>query len=418
MKSIAESLVKIKVKKEFNLSNVLTQVQALLSLNNDGKITTKGLSIYPNIKNLLLNTFEFPSCTKHLNLELAVSTTLHKYLESDDKSDNNFIETLKATCISELRKPEMEYTLLTSISLSHENLNDFSAELMDCQIQFHGHPPSHLTGRNEVLLKQGSAMSEGEMPDGYTIVTVKIRSRYYKEAMDRGLEALDVIRGLINLDVNATGLIFGDEWQPINKVTYGKIHTLHDKAGVALFNPVYFEPNFVSRVPINDSKDELLKKNILHRLKRMEQIKFGQQILRAIVRFTRALDEPDKDVAIIKLWATFETLLLDSVEDRSKISKMLSALHSNSELELLFLENIRLYRNNHVHSGLQDDSPIKYSFRLQNNFINLLNYYLQINHASLEEANQDLLLASKGKLHLTKGLDQTKRVLDMFQELL
>jgi hypothetical protein len=35
-----------------------------------------------------------------------------------------------------------------------------------------------------------------------------------------------------------------------------------------------------------------------------------------------------------------------------------------------------------------------------------------------EEANQDLLLASKGKLHLTKDLDQTKRVLDMFQELL
>jgi hypothetical protein len=413
-----ESLVKIKVKKEFNLSNILTQAQASLSLSGDGGITTKNLSIYPDIKNLLLNAFDFPPCTKHLNLELAISMTIRKYLEGDDKSDSNFIETLKATCLSDLQKPEEEYTLLTSISLSHENLNGFNVKLIDCQIQFHTHIPSHLTGRNEVLLEQGSTMSEGEMPDGYTIVSVKIRSRYYKEAMERGLEALDVIRGLINMDVNAYGLIFGNEWEPVNKVTCGKIHTLHDKAGGALHKPVYFESNFVNRVPISNSKDEVLKKNIIWRLTRMEQIQFGQRIMGAMVRFARALDEPDNNVAVIKLWATFESLLLDNGEDCSKISKMLSVLHSNSELELLFLENIRLYRNSHVHSGIQDNSPIKYSYRLQNNFIVLINYYLQHEHASLEEANQDLLLTSKGKLHLTNGLDQTKRVLHRFQEFL
>jgi hypothetical protein len=219
------------------------------------------------------------------------------------------------------------------------------------------------------------------------------------------------------MDVNASDLIFGNEWQPVNKVTCGKIHTLHDKTGEALSKPVYFEPNFVKRVPINDSKDEVLKKNIIWRLTNMEQIKFGQRILGAMVRFARALDEPDNNVAVIKLWATFETLLLDNGEDRNKISKMLSALHSNSELELLFLENIRLYRNGHVHSGIQDNSPIKYSYKLQNNFIGLINYYLQIKHISLEEANRDLLLASKGKSHLENDLNRTERVLSRFGHL-
>ncbi|GAC28598.1 hypothetical protein [Brumicola pallidula] len=409
--------MKIKVKKEFNLSIVLAQVRASLPLNGEGNVTTEDLSIYPNIKDLLLNIFVFPPRTKHLNLEFAVSTALHKYLRSDDKSDNHFIETLKATCLSELQKQEEEYTLLTSISLSHENLRGFNVKLLDCQIQFHHHSPSHLTHRSKVLLEQGSQISKDEMPSGYTIVTVLVRSRYCKEAMERALEALDVIRGLINLDVNASDLLFGNEWQPVNKVMYGKIHTLHDKTGVALSRPVYFEPNFVNRVPINYSNDALLRKNVTYRLVKMKQIGFAENIVGAMIRFARALDEPDNNIAVIKLWATFETLLLVNGEDRSKISKMLSALHSNAEIEWLYLENIRLYRNTNVHSGLQDNSPIRYSYRLQNNFIVLINYYLLIKHTSLKEANQDLLLASKGKSHLDDELERTKRVFHIFKDI-
>lgn len=412
------TVLKIKVKKEFNLNKILAQVQKSLLLNEEGIVTTNDLSIYPNIKNLLLNTFHFPSITKHLNMDFAISTTLSKYLKSDDKSDNSFLETLKVTCLSELRKPEDEYTILTSISLSHENLKGFYAKVLDCQIQFHHHIPAELTGRIKVLSELGSQLSKEEMPSSYTIVTVQIKSRYCKEAMERGLEALDVIRALINIDVNASDLIFGNAWQPVNKVTYGKIHTLHDKSGFAISELVYFEPNFVNRIPINHSADDVLKKNILHRLEKIEQIEFGHNIIGSLVRFTRALDEPDNNVAVIKLWATFETLLLDDRESRDKISKMLSSFHRNSELEFLFLENIRIYRNSNVHTGIQDNSPIQHSYRLQNRFIDLINYYLSLEHPSLKEANQDLFLASKGKLHLNNDLNQTERVLSRFKTLL
>lgn len=411
--------MKIEVKKEFKLAKILALIQTEISLNEDGNITSKSFSLYPSIVNLLVNALSFPDSAKYLNLKKVIRKTLPLYMKNDVQNVDIFIKTLKGVCVSEMQKPEEMYTLLTSISLSQEHLKNFSTVLLGCKIQFHICVPSGLFDRDRMLSTElGSQMLEGQMPKDYTIVTVQTKSRYSKEAIERSLSALDVVRGFINMDVNASGLLAGNKWAAVNKVVYGKIHTLHDKAGKALSYPIYFQPIFEEKVPINYQNDELLGKNLEWRLSRLEQIGFKTQISDAVIRFARALDESDNNVAVIKLWSTLESLLIEKNENRNKISSLLSVFHKNSELQYFLLENIRLYRNTNVHLGIQDNSPIEHTFLLQNCFIPLIQYYLQLEHNSLLDANKDLLLASKGKTNLQNNLDITKRVLYRFKECL
>lgn len=410
--------MKIKPRKEFVLDEVLIQVRESLKLNEDGTISTQELMMYPEIKNLLLNVFIFPVSTSHLDLSRVISKAVNEYLVGSDYSSQYFLKVLEKTCTDGLKQREMEFTMLTSISLAQDSLAGLEVEVLDCKMNFQSNVPKELTGRQEVIKELGSQIINGEMPPGYTVATVSTRSRYPKEALERSLEALDIVRALINLEVNATSQLFGDAWQPANKVTYGKIHTLHQVNGEALASPIYFEPNFRNRIPLNISSDSIVKKNTLWRLDKISSLSFGNELCNALIRYARALDEPDNNVAVIKLWATFETLLIKQGEDRKNISHMLSALCSNSKLEFLFLENIRLYRNNHVHAGIQDDSPINYSYKLHTNFFRLLSYYLELKHKSLATANKDLFTAGSGEKLINDELENLKRVKHRFKGLL
>jgi hypothetical protein len=411
--------LKVSVKKEFDLTILLNELQKYLTLNCDGTITTTNdFTIYRDLKDLLVKSLILPEAAKHLDLEVAAGSSIRRFLAGSDKTEKQFIEILLKTCKEELSKKEEAYTVLTSISLSKSNLQSFQFELNECKIAFHNEVPKKLKGRPEVIAKHIAQLTPGEMPGGYTVVTMEVKSRYVKEAFDRAMDTLDVLRALINHDVNLTALIIGDAWKPINKVRYGRIHTIHNSCGLALDTQIYFEPGFKEATPLNYLADKSLLKNIKFYLQRIKGLPYSRKIFLALQRYVRALDESDNNIAVVKLWATLETLLLEHGEDCARIAPMVSALCSNPSLERLFIENIRIYRNTHIHTGSQDDSPIHYSYQLQGWFRLLFAYYVRGNHTSLVSANKDLKSASEGREKIESKIEQLQIVLLRFNEVL
>ncbi|MBZ0255691.1 hypothetical protein K8I31_06490 [bacterium] len=232
-------------------------------------------------------------------------------------------------------------------------------------------------------------------------------------AFTKALESLDILRAIWCLFFNPFtewySLLFGKQWVPINTIRLGGVHTIHDAKGKLCSEKVWYEPNFCKTTPYQPNQSGPLCNNIKWALESLNSSKYKSVIRDSMLRYVRALDERDQNVAIIRLWNALEILASPNEGNFDKISKRCSFLFTERNYHEQVIEHLREYRNRNVHSGDQDENSKNICYQIQYYYSQLILFHLR--NASffncLEEANNYLDLPSN-----LDSLNKRKKIIE------
>jgi len=405
--------MKLSVRKGFNLKVVLDKLHGISEINDEGKVGFKGFD-FTEYRRLLSQIICFPDSAKHTNTKSLVSSALKNCILTENITEQYFLQQLKLELKNKLATPERTYYVLTSINLEIMDIQTEGWKFLDCEIEFiKGDYHSKFNGREEVINDLGSNFSKNSTPLGYTRVEIKVKSRSKSEAINRGIDALNLFRALACIETNHVGFIAGDLYQAINKVRLGKVHTLHDADGKALSYPIHFEPTFKKSNLERPKDTAIFQKNIKFYAESIDNKQFSSDLENALLRYVDALDESDNNVAVTKLWGALESLVVCGQSNCDLMPDRIAARYADFELTKQIVMHIREYRNTLIHKGARDDESIFRAYNLQNFLRSLLGFYVSNSHSftSLEEANKFLDKVSLGKEKLVSELESIQKAL-------
>jgi hypothetical protein len=256
-----------------------------------------------------------------------------------------------------LRLPLRPFTVATSLSVRPaQGLTRTS--IGGATITFSRRLPRRFN--QQPLMERASELIHGDLPEDYTSVRASVRARSEHEAVERALDALDLLRGIWNLDINRrlwTRYHSGPR-QPVNQVLLGPLHTLHGPGGaLASQESLWYEPDYVGPVRPLDLGQ------ILRRLRdfekavrvRLSKISYAGELEKAFRRYTRALDGRDFNKAYLELWSVLESLTSTGKSNYDVTIRRALFIWREKELNKQILEHLRNYRNRTVHAGLNSE---------------------------------------------------------------
>jgi hypothetical protein len=259
-----------------------------------------------------------------------------------------------------LRKPLVDYRLLTGISLTSASKLP-SLRIESTTISFGAHGPT--AGRHRSLLYDDAKYSLGfELPTQYTDVTVKLKSRSPFEGAQVALDALDLARATWNLALNR-----GKEWRrssgrplAVNEILLCPFHSMHNDDGSLATSSWWYDPGYGKPTKSLFDKGQIssflaFSKKLRRRL---NQSNYRDELVDALLRYVRALDSSDMNDAFLRLWSLLE-FLTNSSHDPYKVAIRRAAfMFAEREYSGQVLTHLMNHRNRFVHAS-KDTSEIE-----------------------------------------------------------
>jgi len=365
---------------------------------------------YYNATAALCSMIEFPSGLRSIDQETMIHSAVHNAKENANLTRSGFIEEVEKLVKEYSSQREEVYHLLTSISLDITNL-DHEMSIENCHIRLlTSDYPKKFSGREESIKKQLVIIEE--IPADYTKVIVAVKAKSEKEAALEALRVLDIQRAIWCLLANPHDAISFTTWGPINNIRLGSVHTIHADGGAVFSDGLWYEPNFARRIGLfSPSQTGIFQKSCLLAMEHLNQSPYKRQLIDALLRYVRALDEGDPNTALMKLWGALEVLTAPSKESNyDLVTRRCSAILPERNYHKQILEHLREYRNANVHSGYQNDFSKINCLQMQSYFHELIFFHLKNENQfkSLKEANDFLDLLSSGK----EALEDKKRFLE------
>jgi len=300
------------------------------------------------------------------------------------------IASIKKVVREHLGKPNEPYWLLTTLNIHCKN--DLPRyKINGCSIGFYKHLPKKYKKARESALSEVSSWLTDKDEDLSHFIVAHVSDKTAHEAVEKMLDAIDLLRGTWNLHINnSMTLSFSGRKKPINKITLGALHTLHDKNGRKAGGTLWYEPEYYK----NHAKADLSKnsyitlkftKNVRKALKKSI---YGKDIEAAIIRYARALDSKDYNTVFIKLWSVLEYLTHTLKDSYDKTIKRAAFQFSDRDYNRQVLEHLRQYRNRSVHLGTGETDIDTHVYQLKNYVEQLLRFHIT-NHfkfKNLQEA--------------------------------
>lgn len=405
--------MKLGIKKGYNLQVVLDKLGDVVKITEDGGLSYTGFEVM-EYKRLLSKLILFPKSVIHINKDSVTSVALKNCISTNDLTEQNFIKELQSELKVKLAIPDKTYYVLTTINLNCESLSTNVWKIFDCEVKlikdgFH----SFFEGRDKVIEKLNRELIKDSTPFNYTRVEIKVKSRSKNEASRRGLDALNLFRALVCIQMNNINMLAGNSYQPINKIRLGKIHTLHDEDGTAFDYPVHFEPKFKMGTLEKPKDSVIFERNIHYYLESILASNFSQDIEKTLLRYVDALDEYDNNVAVTKLWGALESLVVKEQTNCELMPTRIAARYEDFQFTKQLVMHIKDYRNELIHEGFGDDDSIHRAYHLQRFLSDMLTFYISKNFAfsTLDEANGLLDKISLGEDKLVKELSNIKTAL-------
>ena len=221
----------------------------------------------------------------------------------------------------------------------------------------------------------------GEIPKNYKNVIVTLSAKSHAEAANRALDSIDLLRGIWNFYENrGHGIrISSGKRKPVNKFILGALHTLHEPNGNLATNTWWFDPEYVYQIdPYNPSRDlERIYKFQKTGRKLLRKSRYSQDIVSAILRYTRALDLTNWEDAFLRLWGVLEHLTGTGPDDSHKVTTRRAAfIFGGEEYSRQVLIHLRDYRNRAVHAGSENHEIEAYMYQLKRFVESLLEFHL------------------------------------------
>lgn len=394
--------IKWKKRSGLNPQAILDKIESIKSVNKEGRVSYSGFEYHEAFASLF-SMLEIPQAiSNELNIDSLVSRGLGKAASEGILTLDSVAKSLNAVANAELSTKQIEYRLLTSLSLSAP-LPFKKIDLDGSKIRFIGEQYPKKYSSRDIIIQKNRTKTSSEHP-GYRKVIVSAKAKSFQAAASKALNALDISRAILSMFSNSGMELMGDPYSPINKIRLGQAHTLHLKSGNHATEMFWYEPNFQETMPFHHNKPDQLEKNFKFCLEKLSSSPYHLVIKDALLRYVRALDENDPNTAAIRIWGAMETLASPNEARYDRIIKRCSFLFDEEEYHRQLLEHLREFRNRTVHSGDQSEKAKTFCFQLQFYFRQLILFHLgNASHFdSLDEANDFLDLPADSKSLLSK----------------
>lgn len=356
---------------------LLEEIKAIASVDKDGSVNFSGFEYYEHIASLHMMV-SFKSPVVWPLRQSAIRRALTEIIRNQKVDRDSFITEVNAALKRELATRELPYTVLTSVSLSGTRVLK-TLDVLGCKIRFlPGEFPKKYASRQEQ--EKNFDVASKPTPPQYQKVIITTKARNSHEAMHKCLRSLDMVRALCCLFLNPRMQIqWGPENKPLNTVVLGGLHSLHKGDGSLHDKKHYwYEPYQRPPKPKSVRKDQarVIRNNIKVITKTLNQSKYGDHLVEALLRYVRALDESDENAAALKLWGALESLSIEPHETYDALVRRCSFVVADPAFHRQNLEALREYRNSNVHAGEYSEQARTYCFQMQFYFYALFRFHI------------------------------------------
>jgi hypothetical protein len=311
--------------------------------------------------------------------------------------------------------PIVEYILVTSIT-SDIVLPFKSFTVRGCKITFNSmggksFRSKAIPARENLQMSSKNVVLKSDKLKPYYCY-VKVKARKVPEAFESGIEALNIIRGIINLCINngrGQTLNFGQAPEPFNTLRLGPLHTIHLSdgtipMGLFWYEPHYSELNHFSK--LKPTQNSSLKKKVTRTLKAVAKSQIKQEAETAILNYVNALDGSQIGQAFRDLWSTLEIATQASqLNNTDKSIERASNAFKNKKLAVQVLKHLRFRRNRMVHQLFTESDPDTLLLQLHEYLVpTLFRLLFNVSNAKTSDEFGQLLEVPQNSAHISAKL--------------
>jgi hypothetical protein len=339
----------------------------------DGKVSFSGGAVRDDLL-ALKSMLSFPHDIGDIDQDRLLWRSVSDAILTGSLDRGSLITGLSTLLKIESSVKEVPYQLLTGVSL----VRNFRARAFgighDGIIFMDKKWPRKYQGRTSAITD--SNVTAGASSSDYENIIVTVKAKSPLRAATKALRCLDLQRGIWCFLCNHEMQFTSNEWKPINRVRLSQFHTLHLEDGAVAAESVWHEPNFYVAEPYAAANPSLFLKNCRWIRRKIEASKYSKILEGALIRYVRALDEPDQNVALIKLWSALENLAAPNEQNADALVRRCSFLYDKPDYQAQMLEHLREYRNKSVHAGDQSERAMRHCYQLQTFFRDLFRFHL------------------------------------------
>jgi len=228
----------------------------------------------------------------------------------------------------------------------------------------------HLNKKYQIGIKRIQDLAknntDADQPKDYLRVAVRVNGRTQLEAFDKGINSLDLLRGVWNLAQNrgTTRISYGRR-EPVNTIRPGLSHSLHCPDGSLATETGWYDPDFFYTRPTDISKNAAKLENFYRFVvNKLKASSYRKELEEFIILYTRALDFQDLDSAFLKLWSLLEQLTETEGSYATTIRRA-SFIFEEREYYQQVLKHLKDYRNKFVHEAFSSNSIETYTYQLK-----------------------------------------------------
>ena len=347
---------------------------------------------------LLFSVLEFPEEVPENEAKRIVQSAVSAAARKGEVTRSSFLRESNLHLKQYLSQDEQRYVLVSSVSINFlDRLTQSRFRFGSTDIIFERRHPARFRKQAEQLRETALKIYRHEEPKDYLAVRVHVTARSVHEAAGIAFDRLDLLRGIWNWRYNLDRHRMSSRFDlPMNEIVLGPVHTLHSLSGeIAAPNIWWYQPEYNGSVrPFGFSAHQNDLLGFLRKTRRaLRRHNYRQDMERAIIGYTQALDEPRPDIAFRKLWGIFE--FLTNVEPgkpgqgTSTAIKRTTFFLTDRRYHKKVLERLRDHRHDLVHRDAQSIAITSYLNHLKAYVEKLMLFHLEnaIGAESLAEAN-------------------------------
>ncbi|MBN1664965.1 MAG: hypothetical protein JW943_15305 [Deltaproteobacteria bacterium] len=295
---------------------------------------------------------------------------------------------------SYLQKIESPFVLATTVSILN-NAKVPTFKIGPATITFSRQLPPRFTKAREKAESGATHQYIKANPSNFLTVRVHVKSRTAHDAVNEALNEFDLLRGIWNLGLNKGGIrISYGKKMAVNKIVLGPLHTLHDPVGKLKTDIFRYEPQFDELfTPYDWAKTNNEMNNFVKKVRRkLKRCQYNGVVADSIIRYVRALDYSDLNVAFLKLWGVLELLTNTLRDGYDKTIRRAAFLCSERDYHFQVLNHLRDNRNKSVHTGNESPDTETLVYQLKRYVERLIDFHLSMgqNFTTIGESTEFL----------------------------
>lgn len=344
---MADQTAHVELKNEEMLNRLLKKLVRERASGADGSVSFTGFSLF-DLSAAFHSFLRFPEAIP----DSVARTYVREALVAAAKAERPTVRELKSILSRKtqayLGRATAQFIVNTSLSVNR-NVPSFETHLEESRV---------VVNPRRALSREG-AVRVGTIdelqPPTYVPVHVFVTARSASAALDQAMNDLDLLRGVWNWVLNFGGfrLGFGVDFQPVNQIRRGPIHTVHSVRGTLAEETYWVNQHDGAPLDALDIRGKVANLRSTQRSvgRLLRGHPYSGELKMAFRRYASALDHRSPRVVLLELWSMLELLTAtDSGARRHEDTVRRAAfLWPECEFHVAMLTHLKEQRNLLVH---------------------------------------------------------------------